>query len=29
MGFDAETPVGGISHYPIIKVYSFGIQANF
>jgi TonB-linked SusC/RagA family outer membrane protein len=28
-GFDAETPVGGISHYPIIKVYSFGIQANF
>jgi TonB-linked SusC/RagA family outer membrane protein len=28
-GFDVETPEGGISRYPIVKVYSFGINANF
>lgn len=28
-GFDVETPSGSISRYPIVKVISVGIQANF
>ncbi len=28
-GFDVETPSGTIARYPIVKVFSFGIQANF
>jgi TonB-linked SusC/RagA family outer membrane protein len=28
-GFDVETPEGGISRYPIVKVYSVGLNVNF
>ena len=28
-GFDVESPVGTVSVYPQVKVYSFGLSANF
>jgi TonB-linked SusC/RagA family outer membrane protein len=28
-GYDVETPVGQASDYPIVKVYSFGVNVNF
>lgn len=28
-GFDVETPTGGVGRYPIVKVYSVGLNVNF
>lgn len=28
-GFDVETPTGGVARYPIVKVYSLGLNINF
>ncbi len=28
-GFDVETPTGGVGRYPIVKVYSLGLNVNF